>query len=163
MLFLSIRNLGSETWDSRPWTLKQKERPTLASPGFGETGRGTQVLRPVAFPAPAGRSRPHSLLVTFRYELPDRLIRFAQRRLIGQEHDAEVAGARLLSEAGAVDDQDMLLAAQFLHENIIAFGDFEPRESVERPTRRDATHSWELNCTTARSDRGGREACCAFP
>ncbi len=41
-------------------------------------------------------------------EIPDSGIGSRQRLLVGQENDAEVLGAGLLAEAGAVDDRDVL-------------------------------------------------------
>ena len=82
--------------------------PVLVSPVLERQG-GEVGMRPVAPPHERGRSRLHCLLVSLRDELADRLIGFCQRRLVGQEHDAEVAGAGLLAKAGAVDHQHVFL------------------------------------------------------
>ena len=50
-------------------------------------------------------------------------------------------GAGLLSEAGAVDDHHMLLQNQFLHEDVVAFGNIDSGIGIERAARRDATHA----------------------
>ena len=47
----------------------------------------------------------------------------------------------LLAEAGAMHYQHMFLHQEFFDEDVIAFGDIQSRESVERATRRNATHS----------------------
>ena len=58
-------------------------------------------------------------------ELRDPRVRLRQCLLIGQEHDAEVLRAGLLAEAGAVDDHDVLLANEFLHEDFVALRDVD--------------------------------------
>ena len=64
--------------------------------------------------------------IPFANELGDCPIGFGQSLLIRQEHDAEVLGAGLLAEAGAVDDHDVLLADQFLHEDFITVRNLDP-------------------------------------
>src|SRR5690348_3800002 len=86
--------------------------------------------------------RAYILFVSLRDKFADRPVGLGQRGLVGQEHDAEVAGTRFLSEAGAVDHQHVLLAAQFFHKDVIAFGDLQAREGVERAAWRYATHTW---------------------
>src|SRR5207245_5759777 len=81
------------------------------------------------------------LAVSLGNKLPDPLICLRQRLLIRQEYDAEVLGSGLLAKAGAVHHKYMLLQAKFFDENIVSFRDIEPRESVERATRRNTTET----------------------
>ena len=63
----------------------------------------------------------HLLCVAGPNKLSDRLIRLGERRFIRQKDDAEVPAAGFLAETGTVNDEDMFLAAEFFHKNIVAF------------------------------------------
>src|SRR5580700_4490385 len=82
-----------------------------------------------------------SLGIPFADEIGNARISLAQRRLIRQEHDAEMLRPWLLPKSRSVDDHDVLLANEFLHENLVALGDFDFGISVKSPARRDATHA----------------------
>src|SRR5438445_12839429 len=80
-------------------------------------------------------------MISLRNKLPNSLICLRQRLRIRQEYDAEVLASGLLAKAGAVHHKYMLLQAKFFDENIVSFRDIEPRESVERATRRNTTET----------------------
>src|ERR1700690_3190521 len=88
-----------------------------------------------------GESGRRSLVVSLRNKLANRLIGLCERRLIRQEHDAEVASPGLLAEAGTVDHEHMLVATQLLDEDVVAFGDVDAGESVERTPGRYAAQA----------------------
>src|SRR5437762_3578438 len=48
-------------------------------------------------------------------------------------------GPRFLPEARSVDDHDMFLADEFLHEDFVALGNIDARIGIECPARRHAT------------------------
>src|SRR5450755_7554 len=89
------------------------------------SGRRSQAR--IHLPLPHERdARAHTyLLVSFRDELADRFVGPGQRRLVGQEHNAEVAGAGLLAKARTMNDQHVFSPAQFLYEDVIAFGNVD--------------------------------------
>src|ERR1700721_438846 len=84
--------------------------------------------------------------VSLPNELANRSVSLTQRVLIRQEHEAKMLRPRLLTEAGTVHDHDVLLTNEFLDEAFIALGNpavrnINPRESVERSARSNATHA----------------------
>src|SRR5712691_8678237 len=86
------------------------------------------------------------LRISLTNEVGNSRVGGSERLFLRQEYDAEVLRAGLLTEAGAVDDHHMLLADEFLDEYFVALGDVAfwktyARKSVERATRRDATHA----------------------
>src|SRR5580692_1491191 len=87
-----------------------------------------------------------TISVSLPNELANRSVSLTQRLLIGQEHDAKMLRSRLLTEAGTVHDHDVLLTNEFLDEAFIVLGNpavrnINPRESVERSARSNATHA----------------------
>jgi hypothetical protein len=78
--------------------MQKSGAPVLVSPLFG--GQGRKVGKDPCRCRTSGTFAPTLfLLVSLPDELADRLIGLGQRRLIGQKHDAEMAGASLLTEA----------------------------------------------------------------
>src|SRR3979411_87568 len=80
--------------------------------------------------------------VTLADELCNSCVSAGQSFFIGQEYDAEVLRAGLLSEARAVHDHDVLLADEILYEDFVALWNVDARKSIERATRRNATYAW---------------------
>src|SRR5438552_2227778 len=79
--------------------------------------------------------------ISFLDEFRDRLVSLSEDLLIWQENDADVVCPGLLAEAGTMHDEHLFLHQEFFDEDVIAFGDFQSREGVERAARRYATHS----------------------
>src|SRR5450432_2894733 len=100
-----------------------------------------ETHKAVVPPHERGRSRLHWLGISLRDELANRLISPCQSRLIRQEHDAEVASTGLLSEAGTVDHEHVLVATQFLDEDVVAFRDVDAGKSVESAAGRDTAQA----------------------
>jgi hypothetical protein len=82
-----------------------------------------------------------SVSVAFMDKLRNPGISLSQRFLIRQKHDAEVLRSRLLAEAGAVDDHDVLLADEFFDEDFVALRNVDARESIECAAGGDAANA----------------------
>src|SRR5271157_1978783 len=81
-----------------------------------------------------------ALPVSFPHELRHCLVGSAQHRFLREKHNADVARARLLAEAGTVHDQHVLLLEQVGDEGKILFGDLQSGMRIESALRRDQLH-----------------------
>ena len=82
----------------------------------------------VIIPWSSGRTiaeQRKSIAVALANKGGDSRICLGQRLLVWEEHNAEVLRAGLLTEAGPLDDHDMLLADQFLYERLVALRDVD--------------------------------------
>src|ERR1700728_4377289 len=78
--------------------------------------------------------------VAFMNELPNRTVSLGQSPFIRQKHNTKMLRPRLLPKSRTMHHHHMLLPNQFLHENFITLRNINARESIERATRRNATH-----------------------
>src|SRR5579864_292984 len=80
-------------------------------------------------------------VVPLANEVCDSRVGRAQRLLIGKKYDTEMLRTGLLPEAGAVDYHHVLLADEFLDEDLVALRDVDSRVGVESSARGYATHT----------------------
>ena len=98
-----------------------------------------------------------AIAVPFTSEFRNSRIRLRQGLLIREENDAEVLRAGFLTEAGAVDDHDVLLADEFLHKSLITVRDLNARKGIERAARSNTADAWRLLAPLLREIAAGTQ------
>ena len=83
------------------------------------------------------------LLLLRLHELANFGVGLFQNWLLRQKHDSEMLGARLLTEAGALNDENVPFNQQLLHECCVILRNINFREGIERAAGWHAAHPWD--------------------
>src|SRR5580693_2529491 len=78
--------------------------------------------------------------IVFCNELANGAVSPTQRPFIRQKHNPKMLRPRLLTKSRSMHHHYMLLPDQFLDEHFIALRNLNPRKSIERAARRNATY-----------------------